>query len=455
MNKKFWKKVLLISIPVAIQNLINTSLNMFDTLMISSLGDDFVSAVGLANKVFFVFNLLTFGIVSGASILTSQYYGKGDEKGLNKAFGLSLLLAVIGAFVFFIFSVSIPEIIMGLFTKSDTLIKIGAPYLRIVSISYIFTAASMAITGLLKSINKTRVPMLVTLGCVLVNVFVNYIYIFGAFGAPRLEATGAAIGTVVARGIEIILLALYLIFTKKSFKLNLKEMLSYNKPFIAKISKLAIPVLFNEFAWGLGTTIYSVIYGHMSNEVVAAMTVGAILQDLTFAFLLGISNAASVIVGNELGASKFDDAKKTAKILLITNFILGIILSFIVVLLMHPYLKIYDNISDTVKNYVISITIVYALFIPFKAFNLTTVCGILRSGGDSVFCLLLDLGGVWAIGIPLGLLSAFVFNLNIAWVFAFILLEEPVKFVIGYIRYKSKKWVRNVTEYNNELEASN
>jgi len=122
---------------------------------------------------------------------------------------------------------------------------------------------------------------------------------------------------------------------------------------------------------------------------------------------------------------------------------------------MHPYLKIYDNISDTVKNYVISITIVYALFIPFKAFNLTTVCGILRSGGDSVFCLLLDLGGVWAIGIPLGLLSAFVFNLNINWVFTFILLEEPVKFIIGYIRYKSKKWVRNVTEYNNELKASN
>lgn len=445
MSKGFWKKVIWIGLPVAIQNLINTLLNMCDTLMIESLGQDFVSGVGLANKVFFVMNLLVFGIVSGCSILQSQYYGKGDHKGLNKVFGFSLVLAIAAGMIFFLASLLMPYTLMSLFTKSENLIQIGGSYLKIVSTSYLFTAISMGITGLLKSINKTRAPMLITLFCVLVNVFVNYIFIFGSFGAPMLKANGAAVGTLIARGIELCALVLYLIFTKKDFVLSIKQMFIFNKVFVKRVLILALPVVFNEFAWGLGTTIYSVIYGHMSNDVVNTMTIATILQDLVYAFLFGISNACAVIVGNELGANKLDDARKTAKCLLISNFILAFFLGILLILLINPYLLIYKNTSTSVKENIKYVCIVFACFMPVKAFNLTNVCGVLRSGGDTKFCFFLDAFGVWGVAIPLGAIAAFVFNFGIVLVFTFICLEEAFKFVLGYIRYRKEKWVKNVT----------
>lgn len=445
MNKGFWKKVIWIGLPVAIQNLINTVLNMSDTLMISSLGEDYVSAVGLANKVFFVFNLFVFGVVSGCSILQSQFYGKRDIKGLNKIFGFSLLLAFLGGFLFFILAITIPSQIMSLFTKSELLIDIGASYLRIVATSYLFTAVSMAITGLLKSINKTRVPMLVTLCCVFINVIINYIFIFGKFNALKLEADGAAIGTLVSRAIEVMILILYLIFTKKDFILSFNEMFSYSKKFIKKVLFITTPVIINEFAWGLGTTMYSVIYGHMSDNAVAAMTIASILQDLVYAFLFGISSACAVIVGNELGAGLLDKAKKTAKNLLLANFIFSFFLGVLLVLLIKPYLGFYNNVSLEVKDYVFWVCVIFACFMPFKAFNLTNICGVLRSGGDTIACSLLDICGVWVIAIPMGCLAAFGFHLDLKFVFIFILSEEAIKFIIGYIRYKQQKWVKNIT----------
>lgn len=445
MIKNFWKKVIWIGLPVALQNLINVLLNMVDTLMIESLGEDFLSSVGLANKIFFVLNLLVFGIVSGCSILQSQYYGNGDHKGLNKVFGLSAILAICAGILFFFAALFIPNELMKIFTNSPDLIEIGASYLRIVATSYIFMALSMAITGLLKSINKTRAPMLITLGSVIINVCINYVFIFGAFGAPRLEADGAALGTLISRFIEVLILIIYLKYSNKGFDLSLRDMISLNKRFVKKAILLALPVIFNELMWGVGTTIYSVIYGHMGDEVVAVMTVSQVLQDLVHAFLFGISSACAVIVGNELGANNLDKAKEVARRLLLANFIFAFILAIVLISLINPYLSFYTKISPQVKENCKYVCIVYAIFLPFKSFNLTNICGVLRSGGDTKFCLALDVLGVWAVGIPCGVISAFLFSLSIPFVFAFICLEEFVKIIFGFVRYKKYKWVKNIT----------
>ena len=173
----FWKKVLIIGIPVALQNLINNLLNMIDTLMLSSLSGNYVPAVGFANKIFFVFSLLTFGITSGCSVLTSQFYGKGDNKGLNKSFGFSIVLALSAGLLFGGAAIVIPKTLMTVFTADKNMIEIGAGYLRICGISYIFTAISFSIVAMLKSVNRTSVPMFVTIGCVCINLIVNYILI--------------------------------------------------------------------------------------------------------------------------------------------------------------------------------------------------------------------------------------------------------------------------------------
>ena len=443
MDKRFWKKVLFIGVPVALQNLINTFVNVIDTFMIGSLGEEYVSAVGLANRVFFVMSLLVFGITSGCSVLLSQYFGKGDTKNLNKTYGFMNMLALGGAFIFFILGVTVPNLLMRTFTNSDALIKIGAPYLKIVSVSYLFTAFSMSATGLFRSINRTRAPMMFTLGGVIVNVIFNYLFIYGKLGFPEMKANGAAIGTLIARGTEFLLMVIYLKISKTKYNLSIKEMLSINKEIVKKNLKFAVPVIINEFGWGLGTTMYSVIYGHMDDNVVAAMTIASALQELVYALLFGVSTACSVIVGNELGASKLEEAEKSARTLLITGVIMSIALAGILIGLIKPYTSLYKT-TEIVRDYIFKVCIVYAILMPARTFNLINIVGILRSGGDTVFCMVMELLSLWAYAIPMGCLGAFGLDLEITWVFLMLESEQLTKVIAGTIRYRQKKWVRNI-----------
>lgn len=443
MNKQFWKKVLIIGFPVAIQNLINTTVNMVDTFMIGSLGDEYVSAVGLANKIFFVMNLLIFGIVSGCSVLLSQYFGKKDEKNLNKTFGFMMILSIIGSLLFFIAALLIPRQLMMIFTQSDKLIDIGSSYLKIVSISYVFTAFSMATGMLLRSINKAKAPMYFTIISVLVNVLFNYIFIFGSFGAPRLLANGAAIGTIIARIVEFTLILLYVIFGKLNVKLNFKDIISIDSYTIKKNLKFALPVIINELGWGLGTTMYSVIYGHMSDDVVAAMTISTALEDLVYALLFGISTACAVIVGNQLGANDLEGAQKTAKKLLIAGIGLSAVLAVVLIALINPYILLYkanDNVIADIKK----VCIAYAFIMPARTFNLIMIVGVLRSGGDTLFSMIMELACLWGVGLSLGTIGAFVFKLDVLYVYLLFETEQIVKVVVGFIRYRQKKWVRNI-----------
>lgn len=443
MNKQFWKKVFIIGFPVSIQNLINTTVNMVDTFMIGSLGDEYVSAVGLANKVFFVMNLLIFGIVSGCSVLLSQYYGKKDDKNLNKTFGFMMILSLIGSLIFFVAGISIPNNLMHIFTESDKLIEIGSSYLRIVSISYIFTAFSIACATLLRSINKAKAPMFFTIISVFVNVIFNYIFIFGFLGAPKMLADGAAVGTIIARIVEFILIFIYMIFGKRDIKFSFKEILSIDKFTIKKNLKFAFPVIINELGWGLGTTLYSVVYGHMSDDVVAAMTISTALEDLVYALLFGVSTACAVIVGNQLGANDLEGAQKTAKKLLISGILLSAILAIVLILLINPYILLYkanDNVIINIKK----VCIAYAILMPARTFNLIMIVGILRSGGDTLFSMIMELGCLWGVGLTLGTIGAFVFKLDVLYVYLLFETEQIIKIIIGFIRYRQKKWVRNI-----------
>ena len=443
MDKRFWKKAIIIGVPVALQNLINTIVNVIDTFMIGSLGDEYVSALGLANKVFFVVSLLIFGISSGCSVLLSQYYGKRDEKNLNKTFGFMTMMALGGSFIFFIMALIAPSFLMNIFTKSENLIKIGSSYLRIVAVSYLFTAFSMAATGLFRSINKTRWPMMFTLLSVLVNVFFNFMFIFGNMGAPKLGSDGAAIGTIIARFVEFLCMILYMIFGKRDIKLSIHQMLKIDKEIVKKNLRFAIPVIINEFGWGLGTTMYSVIYGHMNDDVVAAMTIASALQDLVYALLFGVSTACSVIVGNQLGANELEEAQKSARSLMIAGILLSIVLGGILLVLVRPYLMLYKT-TDLVSDYIFKVCIVYALLMPARCFNLINIVGILRSGGDTVFCMVLELLSLWVYAIPFGCLGAFGLKLDIWWVYLMMESEQLLKVVAGTIRYRQKKWVRNI-----------
>lgn len=445
-DKTFIRKTVAISIPVALQGLLNTTLNMVDTLMIGQLGETTISAVGLANKVFFVFTLILFGIVSGSSVLTSQYWGQRDIKSIRKVLGLSFLLGIAASFFFLIPSFIVPEYVMRIFTPNSETITIGAAYLAIVSLSYPLTAVTNVYVTLLRGVNQVKAPVVITILSIGVNVVFNYILIFGKFGAPELGVVGAAIATVLARVVECVVLLFYVYMQKGPAAASLKEMISFDKDFIKKYAGIVTPVIANEFMWGLGVTIYSLAYGRMGDAAVAAITITQTVEQILTVVFQGISAATAVILGNEMGSNELKRADRYAKNFLLLQFMFTLLMMVVCYLIRWPAISLFE-VSNEVAIFINRCFLVFIIYMPFKMFNYVNVVGILRSGGDTKYALFLDTSGVWFIGIPLAFIGGLVLGLPIYWVYAMVMIEEVYKFFLGMQRYKKKQWLRNIVGY--------
>lgn len=442
-DRAFLSKLLAIGLPIALQQLLNTVLNFVDTLMIGQLGESTIAAVGLANKVFFVFNIIVFGICSGTSILTAQYWGKGDVRSIHRAQGLALTLSVSISLVFLAVCAADPLFVMRIFTNSESAAVIGAGYLKYVVWSYPLTAITMVYVASLRSVNQVKAPVIISIISILVNVLFNWLLIFGVAGFPRLEAEGAAIATAIARTVECISLLLIVYKGRSPVAGSLKEMLSFSKPFSRLFFTTASPVIFNEMTWGIGVTMYSLAYGRMGDDAVAAITVTQSIEQIAQVFFMGLASACAVILGNELGAGKMERARKHGSDVMFLQWVFSFVIALVFFALRGPIISLF-SVSDTVIGYANACMTVFCLYVPFKNFNLINVVGILRSGGDSRFAFLMDLSSVWLIGVPLAFLGALVWHVPIYIVYALVLSEEAFKVIIGTIRYKQRKWCRNL-----------
>ena len=439
----FLKKAVRIALPVAMQGMLNTIVNLVDTMMIGALGATAIAAVGLANKVFFVFTLLVFGIVSGSGVLAAQYWGNGDIKNIKKVVGLALTLAVAASIAFLVPAVVCPEAVMRIFTASEDAIQVGAGYLTIVALSYPATAVSNTFVAMLRATGRVKAPVVISSCTIFINIFFNYTFIYGNFGAPAMGAAGAALATLMARLAEALSIILVVYLGKAPVAARFKEMFGYSREFLVQFFSTTSPVIANEFIWGLGTTLYSLAYGRMGNDAVAAITIATTIQDIVKVLFQGLSAATAVIMGNEMGAGKLKRAERYAKNFLILQFIVTILGALFCVAIRWQIIGVY-NITPEIAESVSRCIIVFALFMPFKMFNYVMVVGILRSGGDTKMCLLLDCSGVWMIGVPMAFLGGLFFGFPIHIVYAMVMLEEVYKAVFGYWRYRQKKWLRNL-----------
>lgn len=440
----FLRKTVMIAVPVAVQALLNTVTNMVDTMMIGTLGETVIAGVGLANKVFFVFNLLIFGIASGSSVLSAQFWGNHDTKNIRKVLGFSLLLGLAGSLLFVLPSLWAPKAVMGIFTDSPASSGAGAEYLRLVCLSYPFTAVSNIYVAVMRSMGRVKTPVVTSLIAIVVNMFLNYTLIFGHFGAPALGVTGAAIATLTARIVEMVCIFIYTYGWKTELAGRFFEFFGYTPSLLKQYARISLPVIGNEFMWGLGVTMYSLAYGRMGDTAVAAITISQTIQDMTMVFFQGIAAAASVILGNELGAGRTKEAEADASRLLWLQVLFSLGLGIVCILARNLLVSIYDVSDETFREASLCMA-VYGLFLLFKMTNLVIIVGILRSGGDTRFCLLLDTGSVWFIGVPLTFLGGLVFHFPIHLVFAMTMTEEVVKFFAGFWRYKKRRWLNNLT----------
>lgn len=442
-DSRFLKKALMIACPVALQGMLNTVVNLADTLMIGSLGATAIAAVGLANKVFFVFSLLVFGIVSGAGILAAQFWGSGDVKNIRKVLGLSILLALAGALFFVVPAIACPKAVMRIFTTSEGSIELGARYLRLAALTYPFIALTNVYVAMLRAVNKVVFPVISSCIAILTNICLNYVLIFGNFGAPCLGVAGAAVATLIARVIELCLVTGYVYRKRLPLACGLPDLFGWKGEFIRKFAETSAPVIANEFMWGLGTTMYSLAYGRMGDNAVAAITIATTIQDIVVVLFQGLSAATAVILGNELGAGKLKRAEKYATNFFILQFLVMAGAALVVIGIRTPLIGLY-HLDGAVARDVSLCILVFAAYMPPKMFNYVNVVGVLRSGGDTKMCLFLDTSGVWLIGVPLAFLGALVWKLPIYLVYALVLSEEIYKMILGYIRYRQKRWLRNL-----------
>lgn len=443
-EKGFYKSFIALVIPIALQNLITYTLNFMDTLMLGFLGENELAASSLANVPFFVFSLFVFGLISGSNVMISQYWGKGDRRTINSIIGLGLISAfAISAIVacgIFLF----PRQVMRVLTNDKVLIDLGSKYIKIVSVSYVFTAITAAYTGTMRSLENVRIGLLVNCVGVLSNILFNWILILGKLGAPALGMEGAAIATVIARIIELLIVIIYEQFFNRHFKLDYKALLRPHKKLISDFIRFATPVVMNETLWSAGTSMYALIFGRMSPAIVAghtiAMNVDRFFQLVLFAF----AHAAAVMVGKEIGLSKTETAYKKARFLLVLSFTYGIFSGVLMIITRRVILDFF-NVSEQARYTAALLTLILAILLPMRTFNTCNIVGILRAGGDVRFALLSDILPLWFLSVPLTFLTALVFELPLIIVFSVMLFEEIIKFVVGLWRFKSRRWMRNIT----------
>lgn len=422
--------------------MLTSLLNMIDTIMIGSMGDSAVAAVGLANQWFFIYTLGVFGIVSGSTIFVAQYFGKGDMENLQVPVAYSIFLCAVLSCVFGFMAMLTPDTVMSLFTGDSSTVADGVPYLRIASISYFMLALSLPIATAMRTTESAVIPLVVTGSALLINTALNYVLIYGHLGAPALGVTGAAIATTTARIIETVIIVGFTFSDRVKIKIKAKYF-KIRRDFIGKYIKTIAPVVGNEAMWGLGTSMYNVMFGHTNNAIVAANQVSKNLEQIITALSIGVASAGAVIVGRKIGEREPEEAYAYGGKFAILSSVTGIGLGVIMLAFMPLYLKLF-SISPEAKRYAEYLIAAYAIFMGFKMYNYMNIVGILRSGGDTRFCLILDTGSVWLIGVLLTFLALFVFDAPF-WVVALcIVSEELVKATVGFKRFKSKKWINDL-----------
>lgn len=441
----FYKTLLGISLPVIVQNFISSSLNLVDTVMIGAVGKNELAAVGLANQLFFLLMLLIYGINNGAGVLIAQYWGKKDESSIKKFLGVGLVFSVLISALFFLFGFFKSEMVMRLLIKEKSVVTLGSEYLHIISISYIITGVSFAYSIAARSVEKAAIPAIVSGIALSINTFLNYVLIFGKFGAPALGVKGAAIATTVARGIEFVMLLSIIYYKKNVLAASLQELLSFTKESIKRFYKVSFPVIMSEGFWALGNVLYAVAIAKISSDAVAVYQVSNSVYRFYEVVFIGFASAAQVMVGNKIGAGEPLQAKEYAyKILKIAQSVC-VVLALVLFFSSTNIIQLF-NLSSEVKILGQNSIKVFAIFSFFKVFNLMMIVGVLRGGGDTKFAMCNEIGSVWLIGVPMAFIGSLVLNIPVYWVIALILLEELIKAFINLYRLKSNRWVINVID---------
>ena len=435
--------MLALAVPVAFQQLITAGLNMIDVLMVGQLGETAVAALGLANQIFFLLILFLFGVTSGMSIFTAQYWGKGDVENIRRVLGICLAIAVFVATGFTLAATLIPQTLMSFYTEDQAVIKLGSDYLRIVGLSYVMMAITVSYISVLRSITLVKITVVVSVLGLGLKTLLAYLLIFGIGGFPELGVRGAAIGTAVGWSFECILLMILVYVLKTPLAANPLSFFRFSRPFAMNVLKTSMPAALNEVLWSVGFTSYNAVYARIGTDAIAAVNINATIEELMFVLFIGLGNACAVMVGNKIGAGDKHIAFEYGRRFMILGVTTALIGGVMIFSMRETVISLYD-ISPSAADNLRGLMFVLAMSAWLKMLNFILFIGALRAGGDTRFGMFTELFSIWMIGVPSALIGGFVLHLPVYGVYALVLLEEAAKAIIVFRRYISRNWIHDL-----------
>lgn len=444
----FYKKLITLVVPIAFQNFMMAAVSASDALMLGMINQDYLSSVSLASQVHFMLSLFLAALTIGGTILVAQYWGKRDIVVVEKVFAIIMKISFIISLGFFVVSTFDSNEIMKFFTTDDLLIEKGIKYLKIVGISYLFTGISQVYLCIMKNCGDAIKSTVISSVSMILNIILNWIFIFGFRRIPSLGIAGAAIATVIAKAVELTWVIIESL-RKDKIKLRKEYILSSDKILKEDFWKYTFPVLGNELVWGLGFTMYSVIMGRLGSDAIAANSIANIVKNLIACVCIGLGGASGIIVGNELGQGYLDKAKRYGDSLFKLSIIGGVV-SGITLICISPLILKYSNLNFTAIGYLKGMLIMCSYYLIGKSINSTVIAGIFCAGGYSKFGFKCDTITMWGITVPLGIIAALYLKIPILGVYFIINLDEIIKLPAVYYNYKKYNWVKDITKkYNN------
>lgn len=433
-----------IALPIAFQNLLSTTASMVDTIMIGSEGELAVAAVGICSQISSLFFSCYFGFAGGSLLFFAQYWGAGNEKGMNKTFGISFVFMLAVALIFGGVAVTNPQLILSIYTDKQNIIEVAIPYIRIVGFSYPIQVIGVLISFLMRSTERVKAPLISSIFGLIVNFCLNWVLIYGRFGMPKMGAAGAAVGTLMSAIVNLITLLVFLIKSDCKLKLRIGQMFHWGDGFLKIYLSKCFPILMNEFFYGIGQMLINMVIGRQSESAIAAMAAFRVLEGFVYAFFGGLADASSVVVGKEIGAGNHMKGYHYVKGFALLCPMITFVIVLICVIFNVPLLGLFGLGTEAMffGKYML---LIYLLAGTIRTCNyIMNTC--YRAGGEAIFGTVLEIVCLFGISVPATWIAGMVLHLPFLAVFAFLYTDEIIRLIFEMWYTRTGKWVKPVTE---------
>ena len=442
-TKDFYKNIIRIAIPIPLQQLITVGINLMDTVMLSSMGDAQLSASSLATQFINIFQICCMGIGMGASVLTSRFWGMKEHNSLKQAITIMLRICIAFATVFTLATIFFPDLIMRIYSNEQDIIEYGIVYLRWMIPTYFCMGLSLTCTIVLRTVGQVRLPLICSICAFFVNVFCNWVFIFGKLGAPRMEIGGAALGTLIARVFELSVICGYFFFVDKRISYRLHDIFMRCRGLVKEYLRISIPVLISDSLLALGNNSVAMIMGRIGKTFVAANSVTMVVQQLSSVLTQGVSNASGIITGHTMGRGDYETAQRQGYTFLVLGGLIGCVAAGIIMLVREPIIAYY-KVTPEAKLIARELMNSISFIMIFQSMNSILTKGVLRAGGDTKFLMLGDILFLWVASIPLGYLAGLVFDWPSFWVYTMLKIDQIIKCIWCFFRLRSRKWIKKI-----------